>query len=134
MNSEEQQAYHKHITDTYDARSGNHDNSEWHRTTALKLIEEFPPRTGDCVLDIGTGTGTIAFQAASLVGPDGKVTGIDLSAGMLFEANKILAAIGPAQSLNLSWQMRSILNSTAIALTGCIVHLHFSACSIHSRH
>lgn len=93
MKSEEQQAYHKHITDTYDARSGNHDNSDWHRKTALKLLEALPPRVDDCVLDIGTGTGTIAFQAASLVGPNGKVVGIDLSAGMLFEANKKLAAI-----------------------------------------
>ena len=134
MKSEEQQAYHKHITATYDARSGHHDNSEWHRKTALKLIEELPPRTGDCVLDIGTGTGTIAFHAASLVGPDGKVTGIDLSAGMLFEANKILAA---SNLLNLEFILADAEHlelATAIALTDCIVHLHFSACSTHSRH
>lgn len=91
MKSEEKQAYHKHITNTYDARSRKHDNSEWHRKTALKLIEDFPPRTGDCVLDVGTGTGTIAFHATSLVGPNGKVTGVDLSPGMLAAANKKLA-------------------------------------------
>lgn len=66
MNIENLQAYHKHITDTYDERSANHDKSEWHRNTALRLIEGFPPRSGDSVLDIGTGTGTIAFHAASL--------------------------------------------------------------------
>ncbi len=100
MNSEQLQAYHKHITDTYDARSGNHDNSDWHRKTALKLLEALPPRLNDRALDIGTGTGTIAFHAASLVGPGGQVTGVDISAGMLLEANKKLAA---AEQLNLEF-------------------------------
>lgn len=92
MDIEDLQAYHKHITDTYDERSGSHDKSEWHRKTALRLVEELPPRSGDRVLDIGTGTGTIAFHAASLVGPNGKVIGVDLSKGMLTQANKKLAA------------------------------------------
>lgn len=86
--------YHKHISDIYDQRSKNHNNSEWHRKTALKLIEELPPRVCDSVLDIGTGTGTIAFRAASLVGPDGKVVGVDISNGMLAEANKKLVTLG----------------------------------------
>jgi ubiquinone/menaquinone biosynthesis C-methylase UbiE len=90
MNKNDLQAYHKHITDTYDHRSGNHNNSKWHRKTALKLIDKMPPRSGDTVLDIGTGTGSIAFHAASLVGKEGKVVGVDLSEGMLAEANKIL--------------------------------------------
>ena len=94
MNIEDLQAYHKHIADTYDERSGNHDNSDWHRKTALKLLEELPARVGDSVLDIGTGTGTIAFQAASLVKSGGTVIGVDISEGMLSEANKKLAASG----------------------------------------
>lgn len=85
-------AYHKTITDTYDERSGNHEKSEWHRSTALRLVEDMPPRSGDTVLDIATGTGTIAFKSASLVGPNGKVVGIDLSQGMLSQANKKLSA------------------------------------------
>lgn len=94
MNIEDIQAYHKHITDTYDQRSGNHENSQWHRETALKLIDGMPPASGNSILDIGTGTGTIAFHAASLAGPDGKVIGVDLSKGMLHEANKKLANSG----------------------------------------
>jgi len=94
MNSKERQAYHKHITDTYDARSAKHVNSQWHRQTALKLIDDLPPKPGDSVLDVGTGTGTIAFRAASLVGPTGSVVGIDLSTGMLEQAQKLLAASG----------------------------------------
>ena len=94
MNIDDLRAYHRYITDTYDERSGNHDKSEWHRKTALRLVEDWPPRSGDSVLDIATGTGTIAFHAASLVGPNGKVIGVDLSNGMLAEANKRLAASG----------------------------------------
>jgi len=92
MNNEENlRDYHKHITDTYDERSPNHDNSTWHRKTALKLLEELPPNSGHSVLDVGTGTGTIAFHSASLVGPNGKVIGVDLSQGMLAKANEKLA-------------------------------------------
>jgi len=91
MDTQDLQVYHKHITDTYDSRSANHDNSVWHRKTALKLIDDMPPASGDAVLDIGTGTGTIAFHAASLVGPEGKVVGVDLSPGMLEQANIKLA-------------------------------------------
>jgi ubiquinone/menaquinone biosynthesis C-methylase UbiE len=90
MNSKDLQAYHTHISDTYDARSANHEKSQWHRKTALKLIDEMPPNSGDSVLDIGTGTGTIAFHAASLVGPTGRVMGIDLSTGMLEQAHRRL--------------------------------------------
>ncbi len=94
MKREDLHDYHKHVTDTYDERSVNHDNSEWHRKTALKLVEEMPPRVGGTVLDIGTGTGFIAFHAATLVGSKGKVIGVDLSEGMLNQANVKLADSG----------------------------------------
>lgn len=94
MNSKDLQAYHKHVTDVYDERSSKHDNSQWHRATALKLINDMPPKSGDFVLDIGTGTGTIAYHAASLVGPNGRVVGVDLSAGMLNQAKAKLAGSG----------------------------------------
>lgn len=41
----------------------------------------------DRVLDVGTGTGVVALQAAQIVGEQGKVDGIDLSDGMLETAN-----------------------------------------------
>ncbi len=36
-----------------------------------------------CILDIGCGTGLVAFKAADLSGPDTRIIGIDLSEGML---------------------------------------------------
>ena len=92
MKLDDLQAYHKHLTDTYDARSTSHDKSDWHRKTSLKLLDELPPEPNDWILDIGTGTGTIAFQVASIIGRHGKVIGVDLSKGMLEQARKKLAA------------------------------------------
>ena len=92
MNHDDLHAYHKHIADTYDERSNNHDKSDWHRRLALKLVDGLPPRPGDCVMDIGTGTGTIAFKTAAIVGPEGRVVGVDISEGMLKQANTKLEA------------------------------------------
>ncbi len=47
---------------------------------------------GDRVLDLGTGTGAVAARAAQLVGPEGLVVGIDISADMLQAARQRVAA------------------------------------------
>jgi ubiquinone/menaquinone biosynthesis C-methylase UbiE len=39
--------------------------------------------TGDKVLDVGCGTGVLAREALRRVGPEGRVTGLDLNEGML---------------------------------------------------
>lgn len=41
------------------------------------------PRTGETALDIGCGTGATALALADAVGPEGRVTGVDVSAPML---------------------------------------------------
>jgi ubiquinone/menaquinone biosynthesis C-methylase UbiE len=88
------QGYHRTITDSYDERSKNYDNSQWHRGIAIKAVDYCPPEAGDHVLDVATGTGSIAFYAAELVGPAGHVIGVDISRGMLNKCNKKLAASG----------------------------------------
>jgi SAM-dependent methyltransferase len=40
-------------------------------------------RTGETVLDLGTGTGSAALAAANLIAPSGRVTAVDLSIDML---------------------------------------------------
>ncbi len=49
---------------------------------------------GERVLDLGTGTGAVAVRAAHLVGPEGLVVGVDISADMLRAARQRVAAQG----------------------------------------
>jgi ubiquinone/menaquinone biosynthesis C-methylase UbiE len=90
----DRQGYHRTITDSYDERSKNYDKSQWHRGIAIKAVDYCPPGPGDQVLDVATGTGSIAFYAAELVGPTGHVIGVDISRGMLNKCNEKLAAAG----------------------------------------
>jgi ubiquinone/menaquinone biosynthesis C-methylase UbiE len=50
------------------------------RTTTVNLAQVKP---GDCVLEIGCGTGTLTMEAKRQAGPLGKVFGIDIIPGMI---------------------------------------------------
>lgn len=68
------------------------------------LMEEWAPRVADAanirpgnrVLDVACGTGVLTRAAASLAGPSGTVTGLDLNRGML--------AVAARLSPTLRWQ------------------------------
>jgi ubiquinone/menaquinone biosynthesis C-methylase UbiE len=47
------------------------------------LLEVVPTRSGDAVLDVATGPGTVAREAALAAGPYGRVIGVDISPAML---------------------------------------------------
>ncbi len=57
-------------------------------------------RPGETVLDLGSGTGKIAFIASQVVGPTGKVIGIDMTDAMLEVARRnapiVVEAVGHA--------------------------------------
>jgi ubiquinone/menaquinone biosynthesis C-methylase UbiE len=53
------------------------------------LMEMAALRSGETVLDIACGTGLVTFRAAGAVGPDGAVTGTDISDGMIEECTRI---------------------------------------------
>ena len=61
-------------------------SGRWYRRQAL---QRSGLREGMLVLDIATGTGLVAREALALVGASGGVLGLDPSAGMLGEANKL---------------------------------------------
>jgi SAM-dependent methyltransferase len=72
-----------------------------------KLLEL---KTGDHVLDVGCGLGHDAREFASMVGPGGRVVGIDFSEAMIAKARKrfeqanlpVQFAVGDAQRLNFA--------------------------------
>ena len=66
------------VTDPYDRFVGRFSGRYVAR---IAFLANFRP--GDRVLDVGTGTGIMALHAADRVGELGRVTGIDLSEGML---------------------------------------------------
>lgn len=63
---------------------------------APELLARATPRSGDRVLDVATGTGAVARQVAPLVGPSGRVVGLDPSPAMLGVAVRLPAPEGAA--------------------------------------
>lgn len=90
MNTDQAQAYKKEIADLYTKRSQTYDNSVWHDQIARKLVGYANIKNNSQVLDIGTGTGMVAFYAAEKMGPQGSVIGIDISEGMIERARSKL--------------------------------------------
>ncbi|MEB3291662.1 MAG: hypothetical protein VKJ24_00740 [Synechococcales bacterium] len=60
--------YKQGVADSYDRRSRTYDNSNWHVQIGHRLLEYAQVRSGQTVLDIGTGTGHLAIAAAQIVG------------------------------------------------------------------
>jgi ubiquinone/menaquinone biosynthesis C-methylase UbiE len=60
----------------------------------MEWLVQFGASAGECILDVGTGTGRTAAALADLVGPGGRVLALDLAERMLAEAKR--AAPGSA--------------------------------------
>lgn len=83
-----------HSTSHFDRRAATYDRDEIHHRIVSLLVAGVDIRAGFRVLDIATGTGLLAIEAAQHVGPAGKVIGIDLSKEMLAEAHTKVSAAG----------------------------------------
>lgn len=62
----------------------------WFVPIAQRLVDELDPHSGARVLDAGCGHGAALPALAAAVGPSGRVTGIDVSTGMLQRARELV--------------------------------------------
>jgi ubiquinone/menaquinone biosynthesis C-methylase UbiE len=85
------------------------------------------PRPGDCVCDVGCGTGDDVLTLARLVGPSGLAVGVDMSATMLSEARRRAAAAGIAAGFVQSDAQRLALPDAAfdcVRVERLLQHVH----------
>lgn len=82
--------YKQEVTDFYNART-NYDNHATHNR-AVALFDYTTLCSGQSVLDVATGTGNIAIEAAKKVGANGSVVGIDIAAELLKIAQQKIQA------------------------------------------
>jgi ubiquinone/menaquinone biosynthesis C-methylase UbiE len=75
---------------------------------APELIDIAALQPGERVLDLACGTGLLARLAAAQVGQSGRVTGLDINAGMLAVAREI----GHGCSVSIDW-----IEGSAVAMT-----------------
>jgi len=116
--------YKQRIVTDFNSRS-NYDN-QWRDRFANRLVELANLESGQKVLDIATGTGIVAIASAKIVGKEGKVIGVDISSGMLKQAQSKIDAEGPtielveADAEDLSFPDNSF---DAIVCSSAIVYL-----------
>ena len=72
-------------------------------------LERTSVRAGDCVLDVGAGTGALAHQAAAL---GARVTAIDLSSARVARLNQRLAPHAECKALVMDGQALTFEDST----------------------
>lgn len=85
--------YKQQIADLYSRRSSTYDEAEWHHQIAHRLVEQAQISAGQQVLDIATGTGMVAIEAAQIVGDEGRVIAVDISTGMLEQLKRKIEAL-----------------------------------------
>jgi SAM-dependent methyltransferase len=77
------------LAELFNARAARYVNDDWHLRYAEQLVAVIPLRSGDRVLDAGTGPGFAARAIARKVGSAGHVVAVDISPRMLEEAARL---------------------------------------------
>lgn len=67
-----------------------HDLAAPHQQWGAVILDRLPLDGGECVLDLGCGTGRVTAQLLDRLGPEGRVVGVDGSARMVEEAARRL--------------------------------------------
>jgi ubiquinone/menaquinone biosynthesis C-methylase UbiE len=83
-------------------------------------------KEGQVVLDLGSGAGADVFQAAKLVGPQGRVIGVDATPEMIWKARDLAAKQGIS---NVEFRLGEIEHlplesgSVDVAVSNCVLNL-----------
>jgi 2-polyprenyl-3-methyl-5-hydroxy-6-metoxy-1,4-benzoquinol methylase len=90
---------------------------------ATGLVEAADIQPDENVLDVACGTGLVTRTAAAKLGPQGRITGLDLNEGML-EVARNLATTGAAQptwirNRHWIWNFRTAVSMLCYANKGC---------------
>ena len=80
--------FKQQVSAFYDRRSSSYDAAKLPAVICQQLYNLASLTSGSTVLDIGTGTGRLAFLAAQSVGQTGRVIGVDISPQMLEKARE----------------------------------------------
>jgi len=83
-------------------------------------------RTGDTVVDLGSGGGIDCFLAAQRVGAEGRVIGVDMTPEMLKRARENAAKVGAANVEFRQGQIEALPVPDAIAdvvISNCVINL-----------
>jgi ubiquinone/menaquinone biosynthesis C-methylase UbiE len=92
-----------------------------------RLLREAGVEVGMTVLDIGSGAGDVAFIAAELVGPSGKVIGIDSDPAVLETARTRAGQLGIDHVSFITGDCRSLdLNGQVDAVIGRMVLMYMA--------
>ena len=83
-------------------------------------------KTGDTVIDLGSGAGNDCFIASRLVGPEGEVIGIDMTPEMIFRARANVEKLGYG---NVKFRLGEIenlpvtSNKANVVISNCVINL-----------
>jgi ubiquinone/menaquinone biosynthesis C-methylase UbiE len=87
-------------------------------------------RTGEVVLDLGSGVGIDCFVAARMVGKGGKVIGVDMTDDMLEQANQFNKQVGKNLGYNVVEFRKGVIEQLPVAddsvdlvISNCVLNL-----------
>ncbi|MEW2353525.1 methyltransferase domain-containing protein [Spirillospora sp. NPDC029432] len=83
-------SYKTKVTAAFSRAAATYDRMgvEFFTPMGRRLVERVAPQAGQRVLDVGCGRGAALFPSAELVGPEGRVLGIDIAPTMIDEVAK----------------------------------------------
>jgi ubiquinone/menaquinone biosynthesis C-methylase UbiE len=95
-------ATREHLIATYRKKAKHYDATSWlypvpgypHRAQRLRAVQALGLRAGDSVIDIACGTGDNFPLIEEVIGPDGRIVGVDMTDAMLACAQDRIAKSG----------------------------------------